>query len=250
MEPQIRYCTTSDGVSIAWAEMGAGPPLLYCGGEPFTHVQEWSAMMEPLYGPLARSSRLIWFDARGTGMSERDVTEVSAATLLMDAEAVINAAQIDQFAMLCWGNLLPLLTALQLATEGPARVTRLVLHSPYPSMKDVADTPYAKVGMALAETDWPSCVAARFLVLDRSRRPPDTPAPTDACSERRSALRSRPCQPACCREDPGGAISFILPLARRALPRPDTGVPRALHAVHERALRAVRHGRGSLHRHR
>jgi len=32
-------------------------------------------------------------------------------------------------------------------------------------MKDVADTPYAKVGMALAETDWPSYVAARYLVL-------------------------------------------------------------------------------------
>ena len=32
------------------------------------------------------------FDARGTGMSERDVAEVSTATLLMDAEAVIDAA--------------------------------------------------------------------------------------------------------------------------------------------------------------
>jgi class 3 adenylate cyclase len=118
-----------------------------------------------LFGQLARSTRLIWFDARGTGMSERDVTDVSAATLLMDAEAVIDAAQIDRFAVFCYGNLLSLLTALQLATEHPDRVTHLVLSLPYQSMRDVTDTPYAKAGMALAEADWPSYVAARYLIL-------------------------------------------------------------------------------------
>jgi class 3 adenylate cyclase/pimeloyl-ACP methyl ester carboxylesterase len=166
MEPQIRYCTTTDGVSIAYAEMGHGPPLLWCSPTPFTHVQRSAAIFsEMFFGPLARSSRLIWFDARGTGMSERDVTHVSAATLRMDAEAVINAAQTDQFAVLCHGSLPALSTALQLATEYPDRVTRLVLLSPYPSIRGVADTPYAKVGLALAEVDWPSYVAARFLAL-------------------------------------------------------------------------------------
>jgi class 3 adenylate cyclase len=166
MEPQIRYCTTEDGVSIAWAEMGQGPPLLLCGTTPFSHVQETSAIyFEDFFGPMARSCRLIWFDARGTGMSERDVTDVSAATLLMDAEAVINAAQIDQFAVFCWGNLLALSTTLQLATKHPDRVTHLVLLWPYQSMRDLADTPYARASLALAEADWPSYVAAFFLVL-------------------------------------------------------------------------------------
>jgi class 3 adenylate cyclase len=32
-------------------------------------------------------------------------------------------------------------------------------------MRDVADTPYAKVGLAMAEADWPSYAATRFLVL-------------------------------------------------------------------------------------
>jgi class 3 adenylate cyclase/pimeloyl-ACP methyl ester carboxylesterase len=165
MEPQIRYCTTEDGVSIAWAEMGQGPPLLICSGTPFTHVQELAAINERLYGPLARSCRLIWFDARGTGMSERDVPDVSAATLLMDAEAVMDAANIDQCAVQGGANLLAFSTVLQLAAEHPDRVTRLVLWSPYQSMRDVADTPYAKAGMALAEADYPSYVAATFLVL-------------------------------------------------------------------------------------
>jgi len=166
MEPQIRYTTTADGVSIAWAEMGQGPPLLMCCGPPFTHAQEYAAIMEGrVFGPLARSSRLIWFDARGTGMSERDVTDVSAATLLMDAEAVMDAAKMDEFALFALGSLLPLATALQLATEHPDRITRLVLRAPYQSMRDLADTPYARAGTALAEADWPSYVAASFLVL-------------------------------------------------------------------------------------
>ena len=111
MEPQIRYCTTSDGVSIAWAEMGQGRALLACGPTPFTHAQEWAALQERLYGGLARSCRLIWFDARGSGMSERDVTAVSDATLLMDAEAVIAAAKIDRFAVIAFGNVHALSTA-------------------------------------------------------------------------------------------------------------------------------------------
>jgi class 3 adenylate cyclase len=174
MEPQIRYCTTSDGVSIAWAEMGQGPPLLMCCPAPLTHVQEYAAIWSRLYSVLARSCRLIWFDARGTGMSERDVTHVSAETLRMDAEAVIGAANIDRFAVFCRLGLLALSTALQLATEHPDRVTRLVLFAPYQRMNDVADTQYAKVGRVLAETDWPSYVAAYFLVLlgiDRAALP-------------------------------------------------------------------------------
>jgi len=165
MEPQIRYCTTNDGVNIAWAEMGQGPALLICGAAPFTHVREWVAIFESFYGPLARSCRLIWFDARGTGMSERDVTDVSAATLRIDAEAVVNAAKLDRFAVINLGSLLSLATALQLATERQEQVTHLVLWSPYQRMNDVADTQYAKVGRALAEADWPSYVAATFLVL-------------------------------------------------------------------------------------
>ncbi len=83
----------------------------------------------------------------------------------MDAEAVIAAAKIDHFAAINLGNLLSLSVALQLATERQEQVTHLVLWSPYQRMNDVADTQYAKVGRALAEADWPSYVAAIFLVL-------------------------------------------------------------------------------------
>ncbi|HEY8767738.1 MAG TPA: adenylate/guanylate cyclase domain-containing protein [Dehalococcoidia bacterium] len=163
--PPVQYATTSDGVRIAWAEAGQGPALLYCGGTPFTHVQELFAVFEAYYGALARSFRLIIFDARGTGMSERDVAEVSTATLLMDAEAVIDAAKLDRFIVLADMGLLALSTALQLATVLPERVTHLALHSPFQNMRELADTPYGRVGLALAEADWAVYAQTVFRVL-------------------------------------------------------------------------------------
>jgi class 3 adenylate cyclase len=154
MEPQIRYCTTKDGVSIAWSEAGQGPAVLHLQPTPFSHVQEVFAVNEVAYGALARSFRLIMFDARGTGMSERDVTEVSTSTLLMDAGAVIDAAKLDRFVVLADMNLLALSTSLHLATALGERVTHLVLESPIQNMGDLEDTPYGRTGLAIAEADW------------------------------------------------------------------------------------------------
>ena len=94
------------------------------------------------------------FDARGTGLSERDVAEVSTATLLMDAEAVIEAAKLDRFAVIADMNVLALSTALHLATKLPERVTHLVLESPIQNMGELADTPYGRTALGLAESDW------------------------------------------------------------------------------------------------
>ena len=73
MEPRIQYAKTSDGVSIAWAEAGQGPTLLFCASAPFSHVQEQYAVVGAAFEALTQSFRLVTFDARGTGMSERDV---------------------------------------------------------------------------------------------------------------------------------------------------------------------------------
>ena len=75
--PRIQYTTTSDGVSIAWGDAGQGPAILSCGATPFTHVQETFASSEAYYAALTHSFRVITFDARGTGMSDRDVESVS-----------------------------------------------------------------------------------------------------------------------------------------------------------------------------
>jgi len=129
-------------------------------------VQELPVLLASRYERVARSFRWINFDARGVGMSERDVANVSGATLLADAEAVLDAAKVDRCPVFVGaGNLLAFATALLLATERTDRVTHLSLVAPYQNMRDVADTPYAKVGMALAEADWRAYAEAFWLVL-------------------------------------------------------------------------------------
>jgi|GEM_PF-513944 len=153
--PPVQYTTTSDGVSIAWAEAGQGPALLYCAGAPFSHVQELYALRGAAFEAATQSFRLVTFDARGTGMSERDVAGVSAETLLLDAQAVIDAAKLDRFiAQAFGGSILALSTCLRLATAFPERVTHVVLESPFQNMREIADTSMGKAGLALAELDW------------------------------------------------------------------------------------------------
>jgi class 3 adenylate cyclase len=164
-EPQIRYAETSDGISIAWGEVGQGPALLSCGPTPFTHVQEHFTLWESYFGTLARSFRLITFDARGTGMSERDVDDVSAATMLLDAKAVIEAANLDTFTVEAEAFLLPFSTALSLAATLGERVTHVVLESPFLNARELADTPYGRVSLTLAEADWPVYVQTMHRVL-------------------------------------------------------------------------------------
>jgi class 3 adenylate cyclase/pimeloyl-ACP methyl ester carboxylesterase len=163
--PPVQYTTTSDGVSIAWAEAGQGPALLNFGSTPWTHVQEQVAVWVAAFEALAQSFRLVTFDARGTGMSERDVAGVSAETLVLDAQAVIDAAKLDRFIAGATGNLLAVSTCLRIATAFPERMTHVVLESPFQNMREIADTSMGKAGLALAELDWTAYLQTMFRVL-------------------------------------------------------------------------------------
>jgi class 3 adenylate cyclase len=165
VEPQIRYATTDDGVSIAWGEAGSGPALLSFGPTPFTHVQEHFALWETYFGTLARSFRLITFDARGTGMSQRDVEDVSPETMMLDALAVIGAAKLDRFAVEAEAFLIAFSTALHLAVTLGERVTHVVLESPFQNARELADTSFGRVHLTLAEADWPVFVQTLHRVL-------------------------------------------------------------------------------------
>ncbi|MDP9237367.1 MAG: hypothetical protein M3P30_08225 [Chloroflexota bacterium] len=164
--PPVQYATTSDGVSIAWAEAGQGPALLQLPITPFSHVQEQYAVYEASFEAYARSFRLVTYDARGTGMSERDVTGVSAETMLVDALAVIDAAKLDRFIIMAGGGIiLALSTCLRIATAFPERVTHVVLDAPYLNAREIADTPMGQTNLALAELNWTVYVQTLVRVL-------------------------------------------------------------------------------------
>lgn len=126
----ITFCKTRDDVNLAIAIAGDGP-LLVRTTHWLSHVEyDWgSPITASLLHSLARSSRLIRYDGRGVGLSDRDVDRISFATLQRDLEAVVDALDLDRFALL--GTSQGAATAINYAARHPARVSKLILHGAY-----------------------------------------------------------------------------------------------------------------------
>jgi|GEM_PF-6403973 len=101
MRQEIRYRTTADGVRLAYATVGSGPPLVKASNW-LTHLDfEWgSPIWRHWWTRLAEHHRVIRYDERGNGMSQRDVGSVSFETWVRDLETVVDAAALDRFALL------------------------------------------------------------------------------------------------------------------------------------------------------
>ena len=77
-EQEIQFCQTRDGVQLAYSRMGNGPPLVKTGNW-MTHLEFdfESPIWQHLYWELSRDHTLIRYDARGNGLSDRNVQDVS-----------------------------------------------------------------------------------------------------------------------------------------------------------------------------
>jgi pimeloyl-ACP methyl ester carboxylesterase/DNA-binding winged helix-turn-helix (wHTH) protein len=122
----IRYTTSMDGTGIAWAECGDGPALLR-GGHWLGHLEhDWSSpVWRPLLDRLSSGRRLVRYDPRGTGLSDRQMNGASVEELADDMEAVADAAALETFPIYATSQSVP--AALTLAARRPERVSRLVL---------------------------------------------------------------------------------------------------------------------------
>ena len=122
----IRLTTSRDGTGIAWAETGDGPPLLR-GGHWLGHLEhDWSSpVWRPLLHRLGRAHRLVRYDPRGTGLSERRLNGATVEELADDMEAVADAAGLERFPIFAISQSVPV--ALTLAARRPDRVSRLIL---------------------------------------------------------------------------------------------------------------------------
>jgi len=130
----LRYATTSDGVRIAYVSLGEGPPLVWASnifGEAngyrvgFPHVREVTDRL------LGLGWRVIRYDVRGMGLSERKVSDLSLAGRVRDLTAVVGHLGLDRFAL---GGLdVGAATAVAYAVARPASVSQLILLSPWAS---------------------------------------------------------------------------------------------------------------------
>lgn len=154
---KIQYCRSPDGVRLAFAEVGSGP-LLVKTANWLNHLEhDWT---NPLFGHLfrrlSRNYRLIRYDARGNGMSDWEVPDVSLEAWVEDLRSVVDAAGVDRFALL--GVSQGCAVAITFATRYPERVSRLVLFGGFAlgwkKIEDRTFTENARAMMTLIESGW------------------------------------------------------------------------------------------------
>lgn len=127
----IQFSLTDDGLRLAWASIGGGPPLVKASNW-LTHLDyEWgSPIWQHWWTELSKHHRLIRYDERGNGMSQRDVPHVSFDTWVRDLETVVDAARLDRFSLL--GISRGGAIAIAYAVKHPERVSKLVLYGAFP----------------------------------------------------------------------------------------------------------------------
>jgi pimeloyl-ACP methyl ester carboxylesterase len=132
LEQRIQFCRTADGVGIAYASTGSGPPLVKAA-HWLTHLDhDWhSPVRRHFLVDLSRRHRLIRYDERGTGLSDWDLPDelVTFESWVADLAAVVDAAGLDRTDLL--GISQGGAVALVYAARHPERVRRLVIYGSY-----------------------------------------------------------------------------------------------------------------------
>jgi pimeloyl-ACP methyl ester carboxylesterase len=122
-----RFCCTSDGVRLAYAVHGDGPPLVIASCW-LSHLQyDWqSPVWRHFLEALGEVATVVRYDERGFGLSDWDVDDFSHEARVRDLETVVDHAGLDRFAPM--GMTKTGAVALDYAARHPERISRLVLH--------------------------------------------------------------------------------------------------------------------------
>jgi pimeloyl-ACP methyl ester carboxylesterase/DNA-binding CsgD family transcriptional regulator len=127
MDQTIRFVTTNDGVKLAYAVSGSGPPLLKTANW-LNHLEfDWES---PVWGHwfslFASKNSLYRYDIRGSGLSDWTPDKLSFDQQVSDLECIADAAGLGKFALL--GISQGASVAIEYAARHPERVSHLIIH--------------------------------------------------------------------------------------------------------------------------
>jgi pimeloyl-ACP methyl ester carboxylesterase/DNA-binding CsgD family transcriptional regulator len=126
----IRFARSQEGVRLAYASSGHGPPLVKTATW-LSHLEyDWeSPVWRHWLEELSARCRLLRYDERGCGLSDWDVPDLGFDSWVRDFETLVDAAGLERFAILGLSQGAPV--AIAYAAKHPERVTHLVLHGGY-----------------------------------------------------------------------------------------------------------------------
>lgn len=127
----VQYCSSVDGVSIAHAQVGKGPPVFFAGSW-MSHLEEdWNNPgWRPYLSNLAKDFTVIRYDQRGNGMSDWDNVDISFEKMVDDLEAVIECYEHEKITL--FGASQAAAVSVAYAIKYPERVSKLILFGGYP----------------------------------------------------------------------------------------------------------------------
>jgi class 3 adenylate cyclase/pimeloyl-ACP methyl ester carboxylesterase len=127
LKQEIRYCRAPDGVRLAYATVGNGPPMLK-SAHWMGHLEyDWELpISRHLLLGLAEDHTLIRYDARGNGLSDWDVYEISLDAWVSDMETVADMTGLKRFPLFGFSQGCPV--AIAYAARHPERVSHLILY--------------------------------------------------------------------------------------------------------------------------
>jgi len=171
-EQEIRFCRTQDGVRLAYAIHGSGPPLVVVSCW-LSHLQhDWrSPVWRHFLDQLGAIATVIRYDERGFGMSDWNVDDFSLEARVGDLEAILAATGQERFALLGMSG--GSAVAMAYASRHPERVSRLILYgtvcgepvalSPDERAEEETYRSMIRVGWAKEDADFRRVFTKRFI---------------------------------------------------------------------------------------
>jgi pimeloyl-ACP methyl ester carboxylesterase/DNA-binding SARP family transcriptional activator len=174
----VAFTTTRDGVRIAYASVGSGPPIVKAANW-LNHLElDWGS---PIWGKtfqaLADRNRLIRYDGRGNGLSDWAVPEINLRVFVDDLESVVDAAGLASFPLL--GISQGAAVSIAYAARHPDRVRALILIGGYAAGWRIGASPEEKerreAVMTLTRLGWGTSIPAYRHIFSRTFMPDGTP---------------------------------------------------------------------------
>ena len=119
---------------------------------PFSHVQAAWVTFAHVNQPLAERFHLVWYDSRGSGLSDREALDYSMDAMVRDLEAVVEGAGLTRFAMVASYDLVPV--AVTYAASRRDKISSLVLADGWTKSLDWKQNPAGVAEEALRSGDW------------------------------------------------------------------------------------------------
>ncbi len=195
--PPIQYARTEDGVNIAYWTLGerSNPALVIVPWGIGHLTVEWQ--VEPLRAwceRLARSFFLVAYDPRGSGSSQREVTDLALERFVADLATVTAQVELHHYTLLSFAR--GAMVSITHAVERPEAVTHLALWAPLARgfdeaegrpLGDAREADWAAfrsmVGLAIVGYAHPDEGAIIATLLDKASSPGGYQALSDATDQ-------------------------------------------------------------------